>query len=234
MLLAGIAFVPWSASADITLTNASGTTLAAALAQGGYIRLVFTYGSNSTGLVFSNVSLGLPAESVVQADTTLDAGSNTVTLFPLLSTGQASFRLFSVAPGLSLTLLNLTLASGSNSVGGAISNAGTLVASNCVFKNNFAGGTSGVNGNNGADSSWGNGKNGGNGGSGAGAVGGAIYNLGTASVAWCQFLTNTVMGGSGGNGGNGGNGGASGGNGGNGGGQEPGKGGRSIAKGFWS
>ena len=110
--------------------------------------------------------------------------------------------MFYVAPGGSLTLLNLTISGGLNTNGGAIYNdtGGTLIISNCVFTGNTATNYAGVAGAN--ATSQGN-INGGNGGDGLSAAGGAIFSQGTLEVYYSIFNNNTVSAGNGGNGGNG-------------------------------
>lgn len=210
--LAGLTFSAGTVSGDITLTNANASALLAALNQGGSIRCAF------------NGTVTLTTEVVLRTNVLLDAGSNAVTLAAPTATNQASFRLFTVPAGVRLTLLNLTLANGFNAYGGAVSNNGTLVASNCVFDHNWARGADGADGSNGANKS-GTGDAGGGGGFGGTAAGGALFNLGTASIERCLFRTNVAQAGSGGNGGNGGDGGFQGGRGGDGGYGAPARGG---------
>jgi general secretion pathway protein D len=97
-------------------------------------------------------------------------------------------------------------AQGLPSLGGAIVNAGTLVATGCLFTNNSATGGSGGNGGNGGNSGNSNrvglrGGNGGSGGDGALGFGGAIYSTGILRLTNCLFSANKAMGGSGGTGG---------------------------------
>lgn len=132
--------------------------------------------------------------------------------------GNGAVRHFTVMPGVRFEIIGLSLINGSNSIGGSISNAGTLVLERCTFFNNVAAGKAGTAGVDGAADA-GIGGNGTAGGSGSPASGGAIYNSGDLSVIHCTFLSNRVAGGNGGRGGNGGfgtYGGGAGANGGNG------------------
>jgi hypothetical protein len=147
-------------------------------------------------------------------DTTIDAGTNVVTI-----NGGGSVRLFEVAPNVTLTLMGLVLNNGSHPTNGAalyIHPGATVTITNCTISGNRVTGTNGVVGVNGADNS-GNGKTGTGGSAGDSVVGGAIYNLGDLRMLQCFVVSNTVTGGNGGNGGNGGTGGFQGGNGGPGG-----------------
>jgi hypothetical protein len=130
--------------------------------------------------------------------------------------GNGMVRHFTVMPGVRFEIIGLSLINGSNSIGGSISNAGTLVLERCIFFNNVAAGKAGAAGVDGAADA-GVGGNGTAGGSGSPAAGGAIYNSGDLSVNHCTFRTNRVAGGNGGRGGNGGYGIYGGGNGANGG-----------------
>gem|GEM_PF-3485943 len=193
--------------ADAVLTDCSATSLRNALASGGTVRL------DCNGII------SLDAPILISRDTTLEAASGrTVVLLGSLGVGGSStVQIFRVAPGVRFTLNNLTLANGRSTNGGAIHNAGWLSVNGCVFSNNFAvglDGAAGAPGRNGGDGVGGDGGNGGHGGAGAG---GAIYNVGTALISHCSFLTNCAFGGDGGAGGRGGDGAFCGGDGGNGG-----------------
>jgi RHS repeat-associated protein len=132
---------------------------------------------------------------------TLDGSGHNVTL-----SGGGSVRPFVVDGGANATFTNLTIANGfATDAGGAIYNYGNLVATSCTFTNNRVVALNGAPGGNGTDGSI-NGNNGTGGTAGGSACGGAIYNLGTASLTSCTFRTNTAQGGVGGVSGNGGNG----------------------------
>src|SRR5262249_50684788 len=126
--------------------------------------------------------------------------------------------LFSVDPGVVFTVINLTLANGRSTNGGAIYNLGTTILHDCVLSNNIAVGTNGVSGasfsTNATDLT---GHKGRDATPGQSASGGAIYNLGVLQLTRCSFLTNQVIGGNSGTGGAGGSGRALGGDGGRGG-----------------
>lgn len=121
----------------------------------------------------------------------------------ILSGGNAS-RIFSVAPGGRLTLINITLSGGKGAKGGAINNQGVVMATNCVFKDNKAPGPNGTNGVAGQDG-YPNGTDGANGVSGTSGLGGAIWNTGELYLTRCTFSANSATGGNGGAGGKGGN-----------------------------
>jgi len=140
---------------------------------------------------------------LVTSDTILDASGRQVTLSGSGRAGDAPVRLFNVSPGATFALVDLTLADGRSTNGGAIYNQGTLALTNCTLLSNQATGDRGVDGVNGRDDSGGV-EDGGSGGAGGPARGGAIFNLGEALFYQCLFATNQAAGGAGGNGGNGG------------------------------
>jgi len=189
-----------SVHADVTLTDCSLAALSAVVAEGGTI-LFDCSGTN----VFTQ-------PIAVTKDTVLDANGHRV----VFSGSTNDTQLFRVQPGVTFTLKGITLWNGRHTNGGAIYNGGKLVVTDCVFSNNLALGPNGTAGRDGADQ-FVKGEDGGGGNDGTRAGGGAIYNVCTAIVTRCTFLTNGVFAGNGGRGGNGGNGGGLGGNGGNGG-----------------
>lgn len=81
---------------------------------------------------------------------------------------------------------------GGNAFGGAIYNAGALVLTNCTLSGN---GAIGANGGTGGTNGSGSFANPGNGGAGGLGSGGAIYNVGFASVSACTFNLNFSFGG---------------------------------------
>jgi fibronectin-binding autotransporter adhesin len=130
----------------------------------------------------------------IAQDTTLDATGHAVTL-----SGNNSVRLFNVRPGVSLTLIHLTLANGratgTNGApglngepisGGAIlNNGGTVRLFDCTVTNNVALG--GAGGNLSSPPFAGNGGN---------AAGGAIATLaGSLVISNCLIISNNVTGG---------------------------------------
>jgi RHS repeat-associated protein len=171
------------------VTTATEAALNSALNGGGTV----TFACNGV--------INLTGTKTISANTVLDATGYGVTL-----SGQSSVQLFAVNSGVSLTLVNLTLANGKASNGGAIYNSGTLMANYCTFTNNTVLGANGTAGAAGADNSSGDGGAGGSGTAGASALGGAIYNSGTLSLLSCVFQSNSVAGGTGGAGGRGGSG----------------------------
>lgn len=184
-----------------TVTNCTLAQFKTAITGGGLVTLACsgTITLTNTTLVETNtviVSSGAPA--------TLSMSTN------------ALFRIFEVAPGVSLTLSNVVLANGfGSSTGGAILNFGSLQITNCLFTNNVAFGAPGRDGSDG-DSHANEGDNGGDGRTGTSASGGAIFNTGSLVAFQTVFQFNTAAGGNGGSGGSGGNGSSSGGDGGDG------------------
>ncbi len=185
-----------------TVAACSEQALLAALQGGGDV--VFT----------QDCGITLTAPIGIDLDTTIDAGTNTVTV-----TGNNNIRLFNVSSGVRFTLSNLTITGGLAANGGAIhiSQNATVLLTNCTVAGNAAVGDNGLAGATGGNSSYGNGGDGQNGASGTPGLGGAIYNLGGLTLLKCMFATNSATGGSGGSGGNGGNGLLNAGNGGSGG-----------------
>ncbi len=198
-----------AAQTNLIVTNASLVDLQNAMANGGTVILDFSG------------TIVIPAPLTILVDTTLNAGTNSVTL-----SGGGSARIFNVASNINLTLLNLTVSGGTNAgasgltgttgasnlnvgsnggaggagataLGGAIYNQGFSSAVNCVFLNNTAIGGNGGNGGGGGGGAFQAG-NGGNGGDGGHGYGGAIYNLGTLLLSNCAFSGNTAIGGNGG------------------------------------
>ncbi len=189
------AVILWTSSAPqargVVLTNLVLADLRAALEQGGVVTLAC-----DGALTLTN-----PVE--VANDLVVDATGHDVTL-----SGGGRTRLFKVRPGTLLAITNVTLRDGSNSVGGAIYNEGTVLAHGCRFVNNRAVGaigTNGLNGTNGTSSAvWAEVMPGGNGtpgGNGEDAKGGAILNLATLVLNRCGFQSNSVQAGMGGKGG---------------------------------
>jgi hypothetical protein len=213
VLLVVLALQPWRASASGTVTNCTEASLANALAGGGLITLTC-----AGPITFTSTK-------VIATNTTIEGPVTGATI-----RGGSAVRLFTVNPGVILTLKNLTLAngtiagasrtngaSGDSLLGGAIyNNAGTVVAAHCSFTSNAV---SGGNAGNGVAQLNGRGGNGGHGGH---ATGGAIHNSGSVFLTNCVFTANSAAGGTGGdggdalagsngNGGDGGNGGTGGG-----------------------
>lgn len=234
-----------SARADTVVTTNSATQLQQALNAGGRVSFNFSGllsvtntlivtnsvtldgGTNSVtlngggSLSFVTNPVVVPTVSyetnVVNSNTVITATTNYLTNQVVSAVPSTNgVRLFFVASNVQFTLLNLTLASGQSTNGGAIFNRGNLLASNCAFSGNTAFGPNGRDGAAGADRV-NNGDPGGNGMSGSNALGGALCNFGTAVVLRCTFGTNIALGGNGGLGGKGGNGSLVGGDAGNGG-----------------
>ena len=75
----------------------------------------------------------LTAEIGIAADTTIDGNGQTVVI-----SGNNAVRVFTVNPGVTLNLNELTIANGSAATGGGggIHNGGTLTVSNSAFAGN--------------------------------------------------------------------------------------------------
>ena len=183
-LLGLLSFLPAQVRADSSVTNCTQQALVAALAAGG------------TASYTQDCAITLTNTVVIANDVTLDAAGHTVSIS---SSGQ--FRLFTVQPGVTFTVLGVTFSGGKSTNGGAffIDTTAQVVLTNCIFSANSAIGSNGLAGADGVDPNVG--QNGDAGTSGAQALGGAVYNLGALKVLSCQFLTNQASGGSGGAGG---------------------------------
>jgi len=86
--------------AEGVVTNCTTEAFRAALTGGGTV--TFT----------NNCSLTLTQGVRIASDTTIDGGANNVTISGPSATNVAGVRLFLVNPGVTLTLLNLTLSNG--------------------------------------------------------------------------------------------------------------------------
>lgn len=177
------------AHAGGVITNTDLASLRAAIAGGDTVYFA------TTGRV--NVASTI----IISNDVSLIDSNHAV----MLSGSGASSRgpLFIVNSGVQFRASGLMFANGSATNGGAIYNEGIIVLANCFFSNNTAVGPGGALG---ASGSFGTvlGSSGGAGKQGAGGTGGAVYNIGTAIIAGCTFLTNQAIGGNGGIGGTGG------------------------------
>jgi hypothetical protein len=190
-ILLATAPVP-AARGEGTVTTNSTTALLHALGGGGEVRLSF----------LGTLTLELPL--LIAADTVLvgDApGGRTVSI-----SGAERHRLFRVLPGIRFEVRNLILRDGLATNGAAILNEGLLHVSNVVFQGCSARGTAGAAGAAGAER-FGYGEDGESGQPGEPASGGAILNLGEATLLDCTFDGNEAVGGDGGLGGAGGQGG---------------------------
>ena len=173
--------------ADTTVSDGSADTFSMAVddavAAGGGTILV------TTPIMIN----GGAAESFDGVSNIVVSGGNTNSIF--------------IVQGASLTLANFTLENGLATNGGAIYVAvdGSLTVTNCTFSNNVAHGADGL-----STATTNSSGGAGNVTAGESAFGGAIFNLGAASVLNCQFLTNSVVGGDGGDSGSGRNEGAGG------------------------
>jgi hypothetical protein len=202
---------PFPLLADSVITDTTEASLRTAVAAGGLVDLQ---------LRAAQILLTQPI--VVQVNTTLSSTGSVVI------SGNNVTRLFVVNPGVSLTVTNIGLFSGSHTstnlndggiadtAGAGIYNkGGTVTLLNSTISSHTVFGTPGANGTD--DNTGSDGESGGD------APGGAIFNKqGMLVVSNCTFAANTATGGSAGsggngirglisNGGNGGNGGAGGG-----------------------
>src|SRR5262249_47558186 len=97
----------------------------------------------------ANGSNGLP---VIAANENLTLVGNGDIIERSTAAGTPAFRLFEVAPGAALTLVNLTLqgglafGGGANPQGGAVDNQGTLALTGVTVQNNTAQGAAGWDG----------------------------------------------------------------------------------------
>ena len=203
LLLVGIAAVRPAQAAGV-VSPCDQTHLQTALSGGGLV--TFTCGGD----------IALTSTLIISINTTLDATGQTVTL-----DGQHSIQVLSINSGVALTVNNLTIASGSSSQGGAVSNNGTLIVNKTTFTGNtvsnlggaiWSNGTLIVNSatffentsGSGAGAIWVN--NGGFGsvtnstfsGNSASADGGAIYNAGALTINNSTFSGNNTTAPSGG------------------------------------
>jgi len=109
------------------------------------------------------------------ADTIIDAGS-----FTVVFSGGGVTRVLEVSSGVTMTLINLTIADGRAANGGGIFNdGGAVFALGCTFASNVACGNDGVE----------------RGASGEDAAGGAIYSRGNLIVLNSIFQHNSALGG---------------------------------------
>lgn len=206
-LLLGMVLAGGRASAQGVVTDCTQAGLQTAMAGGGLV----TFACEGT--------IALTNEIRVLTNTILDATGHSVIISgPTGTNATGLVRLFHINTNVVFSLTNLTLIHGRHTNGGAIyNNRGTLSLRGCVLSNNVAitrDGSAGAKGND----KFARGGNGRDGGSARTAAGGAIYNnYGTTVVAFCSFVTNSVLAGHGGEGGSGGNAESSGGDGGHGG-----------------
>jgi hypothetical protein len=126
------AVIPRQTQAATVITNGTDAELRAAMTNCGTVLFNF-----DGVIVLTNA---IPVSCAV----TLDAMGHAVTL-----SGGNSNRIFQVLSNGNLTLINLGLANGRSTNGGAMYNEGTVTAQNCRFINNAAFGASGTNGTNG-------------------------------------------------------------------------------------
>jgi hypothetical protein len=149
----------WAKTFTVTNLNDSGTgSLRAAIndaeARAGKDEIVFADGLSGT------ITLGSELPTITdRAGLVIDGGGD-VTV-----SGNNAVQVLEVAPKAKLDLRSLTVSDGSNIVGGAIFNAGTLKVTNSTFSGNRA------------------------------TTGGAIENAGTLEVTNSTFFGNTATGG---------------------------------------
>jgi hypothetical protein len=161
MLLVALPYASpaWAKTFTVTNLNDSGTgSLRAAIndaeARAGKDEIVFADGLSGT------ITLGPELPTITdRAGLVIDGGGG-VTV-----SGNNAVQVLEVAPKAKLDLRSLTVSDGSNIVGGAIFNAGTLKVTNSTFSGNRA------------------------------TTGGAIENAGTLEVTNSTFFGNTATGG---------------------------------------
>jgi hypothetical protein len=214
--LAGIMSDHRGTRAEGTVSEGTTPALLQALLGGGLVRMTFTN------------TLTLETPILISADTTLE-GAHPAGLQVTLS-GGGQYRLFRVLPGIRFELRHCVLRDGLATNGAAILNEGVLVVSNVNFTACSAIGPDGAPGRPG-ENRFGIGGDGTDGQGGTQAAGGAIHNLGVATIQRCTFLGNEATGGDGGAGGGAGEGTVLNGRGGNGGHGAPGQGGAIFSEG---
>jgi hypothetical protein len=136
----------------------------------------------------STISMTQPLPGIAANSGGLTIFGNGDTIQRSSATGTPGFRLFDVAVGASLALMNLTLQGGlAYAQGGAIHNQGTLSLESVVVQNNTAQGGPGSAGGYGP-------------GSGGDGTGGGIYSTGALTLQGCTIRNNFALGGRGGDG----------------------------------
>ncbi|MDB6055721.1 MAG: hypothetical protein JWN25_3244 [Verrucomicrobiales bacterium] len=194
-----IAILSAPVHADTVVAANDAAGLISAVNAGG--KITFTSGGTYT----------VPQTLFIRRDTIIDGSSGATVI-----RGSGSNRVFYVASGVRLTLLQLSVNNGKDQVGGGIYNAGTVYMSNCTMSANVAAGVDGFAGVAGSTNDFRN-KNGQGGADGLSGYGGAIFNLGAVLGTNVTFANNSARGGVGGSGGAGGTNSTFGGNGGRGG-----------------
>ena len=195
-----VVFMTTPPPTNLVVTNLATDDVRGALERGGSV----TFACDGV-LVLSN-------QIAIANDVSLDASGRAITF-----SGANTTRVFSVSPGITMAMTNITLGNGrSASSGGAIYNEGTVLAYGCRFISNMVIGAAGIPGTNGLAGT--NNPNpalitpgtpGNPGSDGQDVLGGAIYNSGDLNLWRCLFVTNAALGGAGGAGGMGGRGGQS-------------------------
>src|SRR5262245_53913885 len=203
--LLALSCCPRATLADDTVTICDQESLVAAIATGGTV----LFGCDGTILLTNTITI---TDNIV-----IDGAEHQITIAS--AGGTNGVRLFTVEAFGSLTLVNLRLVDGVSTNGGAVfvAEEASFSATSCFFSNNIAQGTNGTVAPNVTQTDEKNGKDARSGKAGGPAAGGAIYNLGLATLSSCVFVTNSVVGGAGGDGGDGGKGSFTGGDGGDGG-----------------
>jgi hypothetical protein len=175
-----------TSTGPITVANATGTTssssnftfvkLPETVVAPDEGELDYALCNDSTVTFGFSGTLGITSTKVISSNIILDGTGQTVAI-----SGSNNVSIFTVEPGVQLTLKNLTLINGhaAGGGGGIYNNGGTVTLINCTFSNDVAVGAT----------------TGGPGGNGGNASGGAILNEGAMTISASTFVNNGVEGG---------------------------------------
>ena len=168
---------PWQAGGyTVVVTNAYGSTTSAPAvlevvdpgtvvsASEAALRDAMAATQTVTFACDGTITLGSPI--VISTNIVLDGSGHEITI-----SGSDAVQVFKVLSNVTFTLLNVTIARGRCTNGGAIYNAGSVNASNCAFVGNVAQGQTN-----------------------APASGGALFNQGWLNLAGCVFTANLAFG----------------------------------------
>ena len=152
---------------------------------------------NATGTVKSDGTVHIASGTYKENNITINKNMNIIgenQKNTIINGQQSGNSIFTIASGVNLTIINLTLTNGtSNNGGGAINNiyGGTLTVDNCSFTNNKATGSGGgaifIIGNSTINNSSFT-KN-----TAINTYGGAIFLIGNSTIKNCNFTSNTAF-----------------------------------------